>query len=116
VLGLLSAPNSVAVRALADQRITAEALREAATAAVPVQHDASEPPVLIPYGPAAKKVLELSMREALRLGHNYIGTEHLLLALLDRESETGGVLTALGVDKAAVGSFVQNFLEQFQKA
>ena len=49
-------------------------------------------PELVPYGPAAKKVLELTFREALRLGHNYIGTEHVLLALLEAE-DGDGVLT-----------------------
>jgi len=45
-------------------------------------------------------VLELTFREALRLGHNYIGTEHILLALLELE-DSGGVLGGLGIDKAA---------------
>jgi len=45
-------------------------------------------------------VLELTFREALRLGHNYIGTEHILLALLELE-DSGGVLSGLGIDKAA---------------
>jgi ATP-dependent Clp protease ATP-binding subunit ClpA len=59
---------------------------------------AEQVPALIPYAPAAKKALELTFREALRLGHNYIGTEHILLALLELE-EDNGVLTGLGVDK-----------------
>lgn len=52
-----------------------------------------------PYDPQAKKALELTFRQALRMGHNYIGTEHILLALLELEGGTG-VLTDLGVDKA----------------
>ncbi len=55
----------------------------------------------MPYGPAAKKVLELTFREALRLGHNYIGTEHVLLALVEVEDDDG-VLTTLGVTKPAL--------------
>ena len=55
----------------------------------------------MPYGPAAKKVLELTFREALRLGHNYIGTEHVLLALVECEDDDG-VLTGLGVTKPAL--------------
>ena len=66
------------------------------TAALPPA--AGEAPELVPYGPAAKKVLELTFREALRLGHNYIGTEHILLALVEVE-DGDGVLTALGVDQ-----------------
>lgn len=56
-------------------------------------------PALVPYDAAAKKVLELTFREALRLGHNYVGTEHILLALLEHE-DGRGVLTGLGLDKA----------------
>ena len=53
-------------------------------------------PALIPFDAAAKKALELTFREALRLGHNYIGTEHILLALLELDD---GSLAALGLDK-----------------
>ena len=56
-------------------------------------------PALIPYDARARKVLELTFREALRLGHNYIGTEHILLALLEAE-DGDGPLAGLGVDKA----------------
>jgi ATP-dependent Clp protease ATP-binding subunit ClpA len=61
---------------------------------------APEVPDLVPYDAGARKVLELTFREALRLGHNYVGTEHLLLALLEHEGGTGP-LAALGVDKPA---------------
>jgi hypothetical protein len=54
---------------------------------------------LIPFDAQARKALELTFREALRLGHNYIGTEHILLALLELGDGTG-VLAGLGVDKA----------------
>jgi ATP-dependent Clp protease ATP-binding subunit ClpA len=58
-------------------------------------------PALIPFGAQARKALELTFREALRLGHNYIGTEHVLLALLELEDGTG-VLSGLGIDKRTV--------------
>jgi ATP-dependent Clp protease ATP-binding subunit ClpA len=58
-------------------------------------------PDLIPYDPDARKALELTFREALRLGHNYIGTEHILLALLENEGGQGP-LHDLGVDKQRV--------------
>jgi ATP-dependent Clp protease ATP-binding subunit ClpA len=61
---------------------------------------AGEVPPLIPFDAQAKKVLELTFREALRLGHDYIGTEHILLALLEFE-DGSGVLTGLGLDKTA---------------
>ncbi|MCZ7420533.1 ATP-dependent Clp protease ATP-binding subunit [Verrucosispora sp. WMMA2121] len=99
VLGLLAEPEALAARALAAGGASVEAVREAATAALPPSSD--EVPDLIPYDTAGKKALELTFREALRLGHNYIGTEHILLALLEQENGEG-VLTGLGVDKAAV--------------
>jgi ATP-dependent Clp protease ATP-binding subunit ClpA len=58
-----------------------------------------ELPELVPFDAQARKALEFTFREALRMGHNYIGTEHILLALLELEDGTG-VLTELGVDKA----------------
>ena len=56
-----------------------------------------EVPALIPFDPRAKKALELTFRQALRLGHNFIGTEHLLLALHEEEDD-GGVLHRMGLD------------------
>jgi ATP-dependent Clp protease ATP-binding subunit ClpA len=55
---------------------------------------------LTPFNGPAKKVLELTFREALRLGHGYVGTEHILLALLEAEGD-GGPLHTLGLDKGA---------------
>ena len=54
-------------------------------------------PALIPFDARAKKALELTFRQALRLGHNFIGTEHLLLALYEEEDDDG-VLHGLGID------------------
>lgn len=68
----------------------------AATSMAPA---AEQVPELIPYDPRAGKELELTFREALRMGHNCIGTEHILLALLELEDGTG-VLAGLGIDKA----------------
>jgi len=98
VLGLLSEPAAIAALAIVAQDVPLETVRQAATAALPAA--AGRLPDLIPYDPQARKALELTFREALRLGHNYIGTEHLLLALLELEDGTG-VLTDLGIDKAA---------------
>ncbi|GKQ37318.1 Clp protease N-terminal domain-containing protein [Streptomyces sp. A012304] len=113
VLGLLAEPEGIAAKALAEQGVTPEAVREAATAALPPA--AEEVPELIPYGSDAKKVLELTFREALRLGHNYIGTEHILLALLEFEHGEG-VLSGLGVDKTRVELYVQTALAEMLKA
>ncbi|MFF5564804.1 Clp protease N-terminal domain-containing protein [Streptomyces sp. NPDC012623] len=103
VLGLLSEPNGLGARAVADQGVTPEALREAVTATLPASVETV--PELIPYDQRGKKVLELTFREALRLGHNYIGTEHILLALLELEDGTG-VLADLGVDKTTTEAHV----------
>jgi hypothetical protein len=109
VLGLLSEPEALGARALVECDATLDSVRDAATAALPGPAD--DRPELIPYGAEAKKVLELTFREALRLGHNYVGTEHLLLALL--EAEPGdGPLHSLRVDKAAVERSVRTALEQ----
>jgi hypothetical protein len=107
VLGLLAEPEGVAVRALADRGVTVEALRRAAAAALPSRTD--EVPALIPFDPQAKKALELTFREAHRLGHDYVGTEHVLLALLEVEGGAG-VLSGLGVDKVAVEAAVTAYL------
>ncbi|MET7744690.1 Clp protease N-terminal domain-containing protein [Streptomyces sp. NPDC005385] len=109
VLGLLSEPDAFAARAITAQDVSLGTVREAATAALPPAAD--EVPELVPYGPAAKKVLELTFREALRLGHNYVGTEHILLALLEFENGTG-VLSGVGVDKARAEAHITALLDQ----
>jgi hypothetical protein len=98
VLGLLSEPDSVAAAAIVEQGVTLDAVRQAATGALPAATEAV--PELVPFDAASRKVLEVTFREALRLGHNYVGTEHVLLALLEIENGAG-VLTGLGVGKAA---------------
>jgi hypothetical protein len=99
VLGLLAEPESVAVAAIVAAGVTTDAVRSAASAALPPAVDAA--PDLVPYGEGARKALELTYREALRLGHNYIGTEHLLLALLELE-DGDGPLASLGLAKPEI--------------
>ncbi|MEU2675811.1 Clp protease N-terminal domain-containing protein [Streptomyces sp. NPDC007107] len=101
ILGLLAEPDSLGAQAIAGQGITPEAVREAAVLALPAAAD--EVPELIPYDAASRKVLELTFREALRLGHDFIGTGHIVLALLEFE-DGAGVLTGLGVDKDVASS------------
>ena len=79
------------------QLLLDETVRQVATATLPPAVDAV--PELVPFDAQSRKALELTYREALRMGHNYIGTEHILLALLEVEDGTG-VLAGLGVDKA----------------
>ncbi|TCR11582.1 Clp protease N-terminal domain-containing protein [Streptomyces sp. BK205] len=112
VLGLLAEPEGLAAKALVAQGVTLDAVRQAATDALPPAAD--EVPELVPYGSDAKKVLELTFREALRLGHNYIGTEHILLALLEFEHGTG-VLSGLGVEKEPVEGAIAKELEGYLK-
>jgi hypothetical protein len=97
VLGLLAEPEGLAAKAIIAQGVSLEKVR---TTIVESFGETGEPyPVPIPYDAQARKALELTFREALRLGHNYVGTEHILLALLEQE-EGDGVLARLGVDKA----------------
>jgi hypothetical protein len=97
VLGLLHEPDALAARAIVAQGVTLETVRQAVAAKLPPPTD--RVPDLIPYDARARKALELTFREALRMGHNYIGTEHILLALLDLE-DGAGPLAGLGIDKA----------------
>ncbi|MFD9720884.1 Clp protease N-terminal domain-containing protein [Streptomyces sp. NPDC059076] len=103
VLGLLSERQSLGARALQAQGVPLDAVRQLATDALPSA--AEEVPPLVPYDAGARKALELAYREALRLGHNRIGTEHVLLALLEQEGG-GGVLAAAGVDKAGAEVYI----------
>lgn len=106
LLGLLHDPDALASALLAAQRIDPGAVAEAVTLAPGV----SEPPALIPFSGPARKALELTFRIALRLGHNYIGTEHLLLALFDAEDDTGPLHRA-GVDRDRLETDLATALE-----
>ncbi|MFG2789894.1 Clp protease N-terminal domain-containing protein [Streptomyces sp. NPDC048419] len=110
VIGLLAEPEGLAAKAMVLQDVSLDAVREAATAALPPGAD--EAPELVPYSSDAKKVLELTFREALRLGHNYVGTEHILLALLEFEHGSG-VLAGLGLAKRAVEAELAKALEGY---
>ncbi|MFJ2438917.1 MULTISPECIES: Clp protease N-terminal domain-containing protein [unclassified Streptomyces] len=106
-LGLLSEPEGLAALAVAAQGVAPETFRRTVTGALPPAAD--RVPDLIPYDTQGKKALELTFREALRLGHHYIGTEHILLALLELE-DGKGVLSGLGIGKAATESHLAALL------
>jgi hypothetical protein len=112
VLGLLAEPDALAAKAITAQGVLLDVVRQAATAALPPAVE--EAPELVPYGSDAKKVLELTFREALRLGHNYVGTEHILLALLEFENGEG-VLSGLGITKEAAEENVTTALAKIQQ-
>ena len=94
LLGLLTEPEGLSTMLVKAQGVEPDALRSAVT----LPERADDVPQLIPFNGPAKKVLELTFREALRLGHNYIGTEHILLALLEHE-DGDGLLHSAGIDK-----------------
>jgi hypothetical protein len=108
VLGLLAEPEGLAARAVVAQGVPLDRVREVATAVLGPA-GTGESPELVPFDDRTRAALEATFREALRLGHNYIGTEHVLLALLDADEGTG-VLAGLGVDRARAEEFVAGAL------
>lgn len=98
VLGLLREREGIGARVVAAHAGSLDRVREAVTAGLPPATGAPVP-ALIPFDDATKAALEGTFRTALRLGHDYVGTEHLLLALLEQEAGTG-LLSGLGVDAA----------------
>lgn len=110
LLALLTDPEALATKLLHQQGVDAAAIR----GAVQLPPRERDLPALIPFSGPARKVLELTFREALRLGHNYIGTEHILLALLEAEDDDGA-LRGLGLDKAAVEADLASALQSITK-
>jgi len=97
LLGLIHEGEGLAAKALTSLGISLQAVRQQVEEIIGQGQQA--PSGHIPFTPRAKKVLELSLREALQLGHNYIGTEHILLGLLrEGEGVAAQVLVRLGAD------------------
>ncbi len=98
VLAMLRDPESVAARAIVALGVSAESASEALVAALPLAAAGEQVPDDVRFGPRSKHVLKLALHEALSLRHNYIGTEHLLLGVLEEEEDQGGgALTGLGL-------------------
>lgn len=118
VLGLLTEPASLAAKAIEASGVTLDAVRQAVVTGFPPA-DGSSPaqsPRHPPFTPGAKRVRDLTVREALRLGHNYLGTEHILLGLLSAEEEPGTrVLNELGVRKDGVERWVLSALDELRR-
>ena len=113
LLGLIHEGEGVAAKALEAMGISLDAVREQVQEML--GQGQSAPTGHIPFTPRAKKVLELSLREALQLGHSYIGTEHLLLGLIrEGEGVAAQVLTKLGADTNRVRQQVTQLLTGFQ--
>ncbi len=113
LLGLIHEGEGVAAKALESLGISLEAVRAQVEEIIGQGQQA--PSGHIPFTPRAKKVLELSLREALQLGHNYIGTEHILLGLIrEGEGVAAQVLVKLGADLNRVRQQVIQLLSGFQ--
>jgi ATP-dependent Clp protease ATP-binding subunit ClpA len=113
LLGLIHEGEGVAARALESLGISLDAVRQ--QVAQIIGQGQQEPQEHIPYTPRAKKVLELSLREAKQLRHNYIGTEHILLGLIrEGHGVAAQVLTALGADLNRVRQQVILLLHGYQ--
>ncbi|WGH83087.1 ATP-dependent Clp protease ATP-binding subunit [Auritidibacter ignavus] len=114
LLGLIHEGDGVAAKALESMSISLGAVREQVQEIIGQGQQA--PPGHIPFTPRAKKVLELSLREALQLGHNYIGTEHILLGLIrEGEGVAAQVLVKLGADLNRVRQTVIQLLSGYQE-
>jgi ATP-dependent Clp protease ATP-binding subunit ClpC len=113
LLGLIHEGEGVASKALESLSISLEAVREQVQEIIGQGQQA--PTGHIPFTPRAKKVLELSLREALQLGHNYIGTEHILLGLIrEGEGVAAQVLVKLGADLSRVRQQVIQLISGYQ--
>ena len=112
LLGLIHEGEGVAAKALESLGISLEAVRNQVEEII--GHGGTSPSGHIPFTPRAKKVLELSLREALQLGHNYIGTEHILLGLIrEGEGVAAQVLVKLGADLSRVRQQVIQLLSGY---
>ncbi|PYI66942.1 NDP-hexose 4-ketoreductase [Arthrobacter livingstonensis] len=113
LLGLIHEGEGVAAKALESLNISLDGVREQVQEIIGQGQQA--PSGHIPFTPRAKKVLELSLREALQLGHNYIGTEHILLGLIrEGEGVAAQVLVKLGADLGRVRQQVIQLLSGYQ--
>ncbi|KAA9152480.1 ATP-dependent Clp protease ATP-binding subunit [Amycolatopsis acidicola] len=109
LLGLIGEREGLAAKAIEKFGGSPAVLGERITAALPP--GGGEPDVHIPFSPQSRKVIELTVREALRLGHNYVGTEHILLGLLEQgEGPAADILVELGVTKEVVDAEIKAVL------
>ncbi|MEA2015939.1 MAG: ATP-dependent Clp protease ATP-binding subunit [Actinomycetota bacterium] len=110
LLGLIDEKEGIAARVFYELNLSVEEIRNAVKEVV--TEGTSESYDHIPFTPRAKKVLELSLREALQMGHNYIGTEHVLLGLLrEGEGVAARVLNSLGMTLNIVKEKVKEILD-----
>lgn len=114
LLGLLRVDEGAAARALASLGVTLDAVRAKLDERT-IRRGSKTTSDKLPFTPRAKKVLELSLREALQLGHNYVGTEHILLGVVrEGKSIAVEVLQSLGVDPPRVREAVISQLNDYE--
>jgi ATP-dependent Clp protease ATP-binding subunit ClpC len=112
LLGLIGEKEGIAAKVLISLNISLEDIKNAIRESV--TEGTSEAYEHIPFTPRAKKVLELSLREALQMGHNYIGTEHILLGLLrEGEGVAARVLSSFGVGLESVKEKIKELLNKY---
>jgi Clp amino terminal domain, pathogenicity island component len=114
VLAMTTEPESLAAKAIEAQGVSLDTVRGAAADALGPARDTV--PGHVPFTSHAKKMRDLALREALRLGHNYVGTEHMLLALLrDRKSPGAKILTGLGISRDAAESWIVAAIDELRR-
>ena len=113
LLGLLADPDGLAARALAAQappdRIGAAVAATLGTGEYDYQGET------VPFSPEARRVLAITLREALRLGHNYVGTEHILLALMQEGGALAEALTGVGVTAERTEELIMQQIEEIKR-
>lgn len=112
LLGLIEEGEGVAAVTLRSFGLSVEMVREKVEASV---EPVSAPATRSDFTPEAKKVLELSLREALQLGHNYIGTEHVLLGLIRDAGSAAELLDSVGIPPAALKQEVMRLLAGYKE-
>jgi hypothetical protein len=114
LLGLVADADSVASKVIVGQGAALDTVREAVLAALGTGPGPAEGHV--PFSAGAQKLLALTLREALRLGHNYVGTEHILLGLLDDEATVAAtMLTGFGVTKQRSEELIRQALGKLRQ-
>jgi hypothetical protein len=111
LMGILELPSCIGTKVVMSLGPAPRQVHDALDHAVPGPSPASGGPM--PFTPRAKKVLELSLREALRLGHNYVGTEHVVIALAAAEGIAGDVLRDLGLTEERLRGGVVTYLSGY---
>ncbi len=114
LLAIVADPDSLAARALTEQGVELDRVTEVVSGAL--GEGSGAPPGQMPFSAAARQLLAITLRESVRLGHNYVGTEHILLAALDDEaSAPAALLAGIGVTKARTEQVVIEKLEELRR-